>query len=73
MEKYICLLVLKKTQFWDFPDGPVLKNSPSNMGNVGLIPGQGTINKIPCDSGQLSLSPQIEKLSHGNEDPMQPK
>ena len=40
MEKCICLFVLKKTQFWDFPDGPVLKNSPSNTGNVGLIPGQ---------------------------------
>ena len=46
-EMYLFVLFLKKTQFWDFPDGPVLKNSPSNMGKVGLIPGQGTINKIP--------------------------
>ena len=60
---YLFVLFLKKTQFWDFPDGPVLKNSPSNMGKVGLIPGQGTINKIPRDSGQLSLAPQLERLA----------
>ena len=62
---------LKKTEFWDFANGPVLKNSPSNMVNVGVIPGQGIINKIPHDSGQLSLWPQLEK--HGNKDPVQSK
>ena len=36
----------------DFPDGPVVKNPPSNAGDVGSIPGQGT--KIPHASGQLS-------------------
>ena len=30
---------------WDFPDDPVAKNLPSNAGDMGLIPGQGT--KIP--------------------------
>ena len=30
---------------WDFPGGPVVKTSPSNVGGVGLIPGQGA--KIP--------------------------
>ena len=36
----------------DFPDVPVVKNLPSNAGNEGLIPGQGT--KIPLAVGQLS-------------------
>ena len=36
----------------DLPDGPVVKNLPSNLGDVGLIPGQGT--KIPHATGQLS-------------------
>ena len=26
----------------DLPGGPVVKSLPSNAGNVGLIPGQGT-------------------------------
>ena len=36
----------------DFPGGPVVKNPPSNAGDVGSIPGWGT--KIPHDAGQLS-------------------
>ena len=32
----------------------MVKNSPSNAGDMGSIPGQGT--KIPCAAGQLSLS-----------------
>ena len=36
----------------DFPGGPVVKNPPSNAGDAGLIPGQGT--KIPHSAGQLS-------------------
>ena len=31
--------------FKDFPGDPVVKNPPSNAGDAGLIPGQGT--KIP--------------------------
>ena len=31
--------------FLDFPSGPVVKNSPCNAGDVGLIPGWGI--KIP--------------------------
>ena len=27
---------------WDFPGAPVVKNLPSNTGDVGSIPGQGT-------------------------------
>ena len=37
----------------DFPGGPVVKNLPSNAGDVGSIPGQGT--GIPHALGQLSL------------------
>ena len=42
-----------KTVSEDFPGGPVVKTSPSNAGDVGSIPGQGT--KIPHALGQLSL------------------
>ena len=34
-----------------FPGDPGVKNLPSNAGDVGLIPGQGT--KIPHAAGQL--------------------
>ena len=30
---------------WDFPGGPVVKTSPSNVGGASLIPGWGA--KIP--------------------------
>ena len=36
----------------DFPGGPVVKNPPSNVGDMGSIPGQGA--KIPHAMGQLS-------------------
>ena len=36
----------------NFPGGPVVKNPPSNAGNAGSIPGQGT--KIPQATEQLS-------------------
>ena len=39
--------------FWDFPGGPVVKNPPSNAGDMGSIPDRGT--KIPHAAGQLSL------------------
>ena len=35
----------------DFPGGPVVKNLPSNAGDAGSIPGQGT--EIPHTAGQL--------------------
>ena len=34
-----------KTLWRDFPEGPVVKTSPSNAGGAGSIPGQG--DKIP--------------------------
>ena len=36
----------------DFPGGPVVKNPPSNAGDLGSIPGRGT--KILHAVGQLS-------------------
>ena len=39
----------------DFPGGPMDKSPPSIAGNMGLVPGQGTM--IPHAVGQL-LSPQ---------------
>ena len=35
----------RKKEGRDFPGGPVVKNLPSNAGDTGLIPGQGS--KIP--------------------------
>ena len=49
----------------DFPGGPVVKNPPSNAGDVGSIPGQGT--KIPHATGQLSLSATTTELTCLNE------
>ena len=49
----------------DLLGGPVIKNSPSNAGDVGSIPARGT--KIPHATGQLSPcttttepAPQVE-------------
>ena len=42
----------KKNWLEDFPGGPVVRNPPSNSGDVGLIPSWGT--KIPHTSRQLS-------------------
>ena len=41
----------KTAGHWDFPGGPVVKDPPSNVGDMGLIPGGGT--KIPHAAGQL--------------------
>ena len=40
----------------DFLGGPVVKNSPCNAGDAGLIPGQGT--KIPYAMEQLQPLPR---------------
>ena len=42
----------------DFAGGPMVKNLPSNAGDVGSIPGLGT--KIPHAAGQLSPSTQMK-------------
>ena len=46
----------------DFPDGPVVKNLPSNPGDEGLIPGWGT--KIPQASEQLSPQATTTEPEH---------
>ena len=50
---------------WDFPGGPVVKNPPSNAGEAGSIPGQGT--KIPHAVGQLSAYVTTTELMRLNE------
>ena len=47
-----------------FPGGPVIKNLPSNAGDVGLIPGRGT--KIPHAVGQLSPRAATTELARLN-------
>ena len=44
----------------DFPGGPVVKNPPSNAGDMGSIPGRAT--KIPHTTGQLSLHTTTTEL-----------
>ena len=51
--------------------GPVVKNLPSDTGDVGLIPGWGT--KMPCAVGQLSLHTTTRESTCCNKDPAQPK
>ena len=43
----------------DFPDGPVVKNLPSNAEDAGSIPGRGA--KIPNDARKLSWCATITK------------
>ena len=49
----------------DFSGGPVVKNPPCNVEDVGLIPGQGT--KIPHVAEQLSphaTNTELERLNY---------
>ena len=46
----------------DFPGGPVVKNRPSNAGDMGSVPGQGT-----------EITHAVEQLSLCTKDPEQPK
>ena len=54
----------KKGTNRDFPGGPVVKNPPSNAGDVGSIPGQGAT--IPHATGQLSPRATTTELAHLN-------
>ena len=47
----------------DFSGGPVVKNPPSNAGDMGSISGRGT--KIPLATGQLS--PRAAMKTQGNQ------
>ena len=43
LEMKECLkLIGQKTEIWDFPGGPVVKNPPSNTGDTSSIPGPGS-------------------------------
>ena len=55
----------QKTQHSDFPRCPLVKNPPSNAGDVGSIPGQGT--KILHATGQLSPHVTTTELTYLNE------
>ena len=44
----MCLAPCQHHERGDFPGGPVVKTSPSNVEGMGSIPGQGA--KIPCAS-----------------------
>jgi len=48
------IVIIKSLIVWDVSGGLVVKNPPRNAGDSGLIPGQGTINKIPHAEEQLS-------------------
>ena len=62
--------VHQKKQSWDFPDNPVFKSLPSNAGDTGSIPDQGT--KIPHVAGQLSPHATMKDPVCSNQDPAQP-
>ena len=52
----------ENSHLWDFPGGSVVKNLPSNAGDMGLIPGQGT--KIPYAVRQLMSPYTLESMHH---------
>ena len=54
------------TMTGDFPDGPVVKNLPSNAGHVSSFPGWGTT--IPHATGQLSPSATSREPAHCSKD-----
>ena len=59
---YIFKVLKEKKTAGDFPSGPVVKNLPSNAGDAGSIPGQGT--KIPHAVGQLSPRTATTEPTH---------
>jgi len=56
----------------DFPDGPVVKNSPASAGDVGSIPGLGRRHVPQSNYWSLhALDPvPCNKRSHSNEKPV---
>ena len=48
----------------DFPGGPVVKNLPSNAGDTGSTPGQGT--KIPHATEQPSPCATTTEVAHSS-------
>ena len=62
---------LKNTSGGGLPWCPVVKNPPSNTGDTGSIPGQGT--KIPQAQEQVSPHTARKEPAFSNQDPTQPK
>ena len=62
---YTSIKKKKRERERDFPGGPMVKKPPSNAGDVGSIPGQGT--KIPHGVGQQSLHSTTTELACLNE------
>ena len=54
--------LFKSSEHGDFPGGPVVGSSPSNAGDAGLTPGQGT--RISHAAGQLGLRATTTELGH---------
>ena len=52
-------MFLNKQSVGDFPGAPVVKNSPSNAEDMGLIPGRGT--KIPHSRLWQLLNPGLHQ------------
>ena len=48
--KYFILFFFRTYIGWDFPGGPMVKNPPSNAGDVSSIPGQvtKTLDAVRC-------------------------
>ena len=61
---YSCKILISAQ---DFPDGPVVKNLPSSLGDVGSIAGGGT--KIPQAAERLSPSTTLEFRCTETKDP----
>ena len=49
-------------QPWEIPGGSVVKNSPANAGDMGLIPGSG---RSPGEGNGLSTPVFLPAKSHG--------
>ena len=63
-EKIPFTITSKRIKYQDFPGGPVIKNPPSNAGDVGSIPGQEA--KIPHATGQISPYTTTREPVHHN-------
>jgi len=61
-------------EVWDFPGGPVVKNSPSNAGDTCLrgFPGGSDGEESVCNAGDLGSIPESGKFpGEGNGYPLQ--
>ena len=65
--KKVFICILKHTT-GDFSGGPVVKNLPSNGGNLDSVPGRET--KIPHAKGQLSSHATTKEPTHHKEYPV---